>query len=176
MPGVLIDHADRQTVLRVSAGVQILNVEFASSQELHNTLKKRVELFRLKGDVDVAPVHQFGGDRVFDREFVFWGASGELPRIGHQRAVVGKLAFAAPDGMLNQNPGVEIALDWVAFEQGFEGSSCVNDGQSLRHGGKSPVIPNRECRVRWAARATRFGREFAAKPFSQARPEARRLP
>ena len=121
MPRILIDHADRQPVFGIGARIQVLHKQLFAAQRSHNAVKQRVKLLRAERLVVVAPVHQFGGNRVFDCEFVFYGTPGVFPGIGHDGAVVSQQPFAPAYGMFHQNAGVQVAMDFIVLEKCFQG-------------------------------------------------------
>ena len=100
VPGAVADHPDRQPVLGVGAGIEILNEQLLTLQIGQHPLLQAVETRRRDRLVDVAP-----GDRVFraglvDDVFVLGRAAGMPPGIRDKAAAEPELALVPPHRML----------------------------------------------------------------------------
>ena len=96
---------------------------------LHDSGVERVELFRLEGRVNGAPVDGVLRHFIFDDELVFWRPARTIG-ISDDRPVGGQFRFAATDGVLDQQSGREIEMR-PAFAQQLGNVADVHRGSHL---------------------------------------------
>ena len=108
VPGALADHAQRQAIARVGAGMEILDPELARAQVRQHLLLEALEVGLVDGGVDVAPPDVVARGGLVDDELVLRGAAGVLPGQDHKGAALGEMAEAALQAVFDQCRRVEI--------------------------------------------------------------------
>ena len=99
LPGKFLDEADRQTVFGIGARIQILNKQLLPLQMRDDVAPQHVKLRRIDRLVDLAPPYLRVARRLLDDELVVGRAAGMRAGAADERAVLGKDAFLATDGM-----------------------------------------------------------------------------
>src|SRR5919204_6005371 len=110
MPRKFGDHPNRQAILWIGAGKEILNVEFAIAQVLQAAIVKRIKLVRIEWLIHRAPVDLVCGNVVLDGELVLWRAPGP-PRVSYQGTIARQPRLVAADSVLHQHRRRQVSMD-----------------------------------------------------------------
>ena len=116
VPGGLRDDPHREPVLGIGSGKAVEHVQLPVGQIVRDLAVHAVEGLYRHGLVDLAPPDLVMDLVVVDEEFGVRGAAGAGSRDRCERARPDKQPFLAPDGMLDEGCGRQIAvyvLPWL---------------------------------------------------------------
>jgi hypothetical protein len=120
LPGQFMNEADRQAVLLIGAGVQVLHEQFLRLEVIDDVAAQDVVVCGLNRLVDLTPPHVGIAARLLHDELVVGRAAGVSAGAADQRALNGQLPFLTTDGVLVQRRGRQIEMDglgpcWVVL-------------------------------------------------------------
>ena len=111
LPRQFLDEADRQAVLGIRAGVEILHEEFLVLQVRDDVAAQRVEVGGLDRPVDLAPPDIALARGFLDHELVVGRTAGVRASAAHEGAVRGDVAFLAANRVLIQRGRRQVEVD-----------------------------------------------------------------
>jgi hypothetical protein len=111
LPGVLGDHAERELVALVRAGVAILDEDVLVLEIGREPPVEEVELLRIEGPVLRSPPDPIGARGILDDEPVLRAPPGVRSRPDHDRAQVRDPPLAALDDLLVEVRGARVPVD-----------------------------------------------------------------
>jgi len=110
VPGHLGNDADREAVLGVRPGEQILHEDVTALQIAGQTRQQGAELLRAEGPVVLPPPDLVLGGAFLDDELVGGGAAPVLAGIDNQRTEMADVAFGTMDGLLVQSSARQVPV------------------------------------------------------------------
>lgn len=111
VPGVFVDHANRQAETRIRTGKAILNEQFGALEICAHFLIEALKYVRADGAVYIAPIDICLGAFFFDDEAVQRGTTGMFTRQGNKCTAFGDFAFIATDRMFIKACGVKVPMN-----------------------------------------------------------------
>src|SRR5262249_37442047 len=129
VPRVLGDYADRQTVGRIGAGVDVLNEDFLTGQGTQQLGVERIEVRRVHRPIHLAPRDLALAGRIADDELVVGRATCVLTGPARERSAGGDHALLAAYCVLVQCRDGEVPANTVSLNPlSVEASGAVNLG------------------------------------------------
>src|SRR5262249_43751966 len=110
VPGVFCYDTDRERIAGVGSAEEVLFIQVFAAQIGAPPLFQARETLFGKRLVDGSPPDTLLGRRFLDEILIFGRPACELTCLHHEGAVVSQRAFAAPDRMLHERGGLQIAI------------------------------------------------------------------
>ena len=111
LPGQFLDEADRQAVVGIGAGVEILDEQLLALQVRDDVAAQHVEVRGVDRLVDLAPPDLRFARRLLDHELVVRRAAGVRAGAADERPLLREDALLAPDGVLVERRRGQVEMD-----------------------------------------------------------------
>jgi hypothetical protein len=113
LPGHLLYEANRQAELRIRAGIEVLDEQFAVCQVRGDVSLQCLEVGNIDRTVHLAPGDVRFARRLADDEFVIRRSSRVCAGLADERAVLRQLPFLTPNGVFVERRRPQIAMNWA---------------------------------------------------------------